>query len=226
MDIHTSELAETTGAQIDAVTRNLSRRDIDGESGRVLTLSQTYPTSQADLWNAVTTADRISRWLMPITGDLRLGGHYQLEGNAGGEILECAEPTTIAVTWEYGGDVSWVTVRLSGDENSATLEVEHAALVDDADWKQFGPGAVGIGWDSMFLGLNLHLSSGASMDAAEAMAWMESADGIRFMTRSSDAWREANIAAGEKESDANEAAARCLAAYTGVGPDPAEGVAG
>jgi hypothetical protein len=78
----------------------------------------------------------------------------------------------------------------------------------------------------MLLGLNLHLSGGASLDPAEAMAWVESADGIRFMTRSSDAWRDASIAAGEKKADADAAAARCLAAYTGVGPDPAEGVAG
>ncbi|MFU8947458.1 SRPBCC family protein [Mycetocola zhadangensis] len=226
MDINSSELTETTGAQIGAVTRTLSRRDVDGESGRVMTISQTYPTSLNDLWNAVTTGDRISRWLMPISGDLTLGGHYQLEGNAGGEILECAEPNTLAVTWEYGGDVSWVNARLTGDETSATLEVEHVALVDDADWKQFGPGAVGIGWDQMLLGLNLHLSGGASLDPAEAMAWVESADGVRFMTRSSDAWRDASIAAGEKKADADAAAARCLAAYTGVGPDPAEGVAG
>ena len=226
MDINSTELLESTDAQIGAVTRKLSRRDVDGESGRVLTISQTYPTSQADLWNAVTTGDRISRWLMPITGDLQLGGHYQLEGNAGGEILECSEPNLLEVTWEHGGDVSWVTARLTGDDSSATLEVEHTALVDDADWKQFGPGAVGIGWDSMLLGLQLHLSSGASLDAAEAMAWMESPDGIRFMTRSSDAWRDASIAAGEKKADADAAAARCLAAYTGVGPDPAEGVTG
>ena len=226
MDINSTELLESTDAQIGAVTRKLSRRDVDGESGRVLTISQTYPTSQADLWNAVTTGDRISRWLMPITGDLKLGGHYQLEGNAGGEILECSEPHLLEVTWEYGGDVSWVTARLTGDDTSATLEVEHTALVDDADWKQFGPGAVGIGWDSMLLGLQLPPSRGASLDAAEAMAWMESPDGIRFMTRSNDAWRDANIAAGEKKADADAAAARCLAAYTGVGPDPAEGVTG
>ncbi|MCP2031045.1 uncharacterized protein YndB with AHSA1/START domain [Okibacterium sp. HSC-33S16] len=226
MDTNSSELTEATGAQIDAVTRKLSRREIDGENGRVMTISQTYPTSQADLWNAITTGDRISRWLMPITGDLKLGGSYQLEGNAGGDILECAKPHTLAITWEYGGDVSWVTARLTGDESSATLEVEHSALVDDADWKQFGPGALGIGWDSMLLGLALHLSTGASMEPAEAMAWVESEDGIRFMTRSSDAWRDASIAAGEKKVDADAAAARCLAAYTGVGPDPAEGVAG
>ena len=28
----------------------------------------------------------------PISGDLRLGGRYQLQGNAGGEILVCEPP--------------------------------------------------------------------------------------------------------------------------------------
>jgi hypothetical protein len=39
-----------------------------------------YPASQSDLWDAVTNADRIPRWFLPVSGDLRLGGHYQLEG--------------------------------------------------------------------------------------------------------------------------------------------------
>ena len=44
------------------------------------------------MWDAVTSAERIPRWFLPISGDLRLGGRYQLEGNAGGEVLECAPP--------------------------------------------------------------------------------------------------------------------------------------
>jgi hypothetical protein len=29
---------------------------------------------------------------MPISGELRVGGSFQLEGNAGGEILTCEPP--------------------------------------------------------------------------------------------------------------------------------------
>ena len=45
------------------------------------------------MWDACTDPERIGRWFLPVSGDLRLGGRYQLEGNAGGEILRCEPPT-------------------------------------------------------------------------------------------------------------------------------------
>ena len=88
----------------------------DGADTKTVTVSQSYPVGIDELWSAVTDGERISRWLMPISGDLRLGGHYQLEGNAGGTIEECVPPGRIAVTWEYAGDVSWVVATLSGGD--------------------------------------------------------------------------------------------------------------
>jgi uncharacterized protein YndB with AHSA1/START domain len=221
MDTNLHKLHETTDSQIPAVKRSVGSREVGGEDARVVTMTQTYPSAQAEVWNAITSQDRISRWLGPITGDFRLGGRYQIEGNAGGEVLECAEPHTLHVTWEYGGDVSWVTATLSGNEQETTLTVEHVSHVGDEDWRMFGPSAVGIGWDMMFLGLALHLGSGASLNPEESAAWSVSADGIRFMTRSNDGWRAANIAAGESEADATAAAKRCLDAYMGVEAGPA-----
>ena len=220
MDTNLDALHQTTQAQIAAVTRTVGSREVGGEDARIVTLSQTYPAPRAEVWSAITTGDRISRWLGPITGDFRLGGRYQIEGNAGGEVLRCAEPDTLEITWEYGGDVSWVTATLSGDDAATTLEIEHVAHVGDTDWKEYGPGAVGIGWDSMLLGLALHLESGTHLDPEAAAAWSASPDGIRFMTRSGEHWRDANIAAGESEADATAAAERCIVAYTGAGPGP------
>lgn len=220
MDTPLDTLHQTTDRQIPAVNRTVGSRVVGGEDARIVTLTQTYPSPRAEVWNAITTGDRISRWLMPISGDLRVGGRYQLEGNAGGEVLSCAEPDALEVTWEYGGDVSWVTATLTGDDESTTLLIEHVAHVGDEDWKEYGPGAVGIGWDSMLLGLALHLESGVSLDPMEAAAWSASADGIRFMTRSGLAWRDANIEAGESEADASAAAERCIVAYTGAGAGP------
>ena len=67
---------------VGAITREVSARDHDGKPARTVIVSRNYDTTPADLWEAVTTADRIPRWLMPISGDLRLGGRYQLHGNA------------------------------------------------------------------------------------------------------------------------------------------------
>ena len=94
---------------------------------------------------------------MPISGDLKVGGSYQLEGQAGGTVLTCDPPKNFTATWEFGGGVSWIDVSVSSDgPDRARLVIEHIAHVDD-HWDQFGPGAVGMGWDSMVLGLALHL---------------------------------------------------------------------
>lgn len=204
-----------TEGQLGQVERGVETGERDGAATKVVTLEQTYPVSLEQLWDACTRAERISRWLMPVSGDLVLGGHYQLEGNAGGTIERCERPDLLAVTWEYGGDVTWVVATFTGSDERATLRVEHTAHVDQERWEQFGPGAVGIGWDMMLLGLALHLRTGASMDPAEGMAWAASDEGKAFMKESGAAWRDAQVAGGEDAELARASAERCLAAYTG-----------
>src|SRR3954469_8830855 len=104
-------------AQLAAVDRAVATEERDGEPMRVQTLVQTYPSPIDDLWDALTSADRIGRWFIPVTGDLRLGGHYQFEGNAGGIVQTCEPPqggtASFSLTWAYGGTGdTWVTVRL------------------------------------------------------------------------------------------------------------------
>ena len=161
---------------------------------------------------------RYLRWFLPISSDLRLGGRYQLQGNAGGEITRCESPRHLAVTWEYGGDVSWVTVQLAPDPKGGTrLELEHVAHVGDDRWEQFGPAAVGVGWDLAMMGLGQHLETGASADPQAAMAWMGSPEGKDFMRKCSEAWGKASIAGGTDAAAAKAAAQRTAAFYTGEG---------
>jgi uncharacterized protein YndB with AHSA1/START domain len=202
--------------QIGAVTRQVSP---GGLETRTVTLTQTYASDVDDLWDACTNAERIPRWFLPVHGDLRLGGRYQLEGNAGGTIEECEPPTRFRATWEFGGGTSWIEVRLTADGPERTrLELAHTAPVDE-HWTQFGPGAVGIGWELGLVGLSLHVASGDAVDAERVEAWTRSADGLRFMTLSSDAWRDADIASGTPSGVAAAAARRTIAAYTGAAPD-------
>ena len=72
-----------------AVERSVSVLHRDGKPARAVTLSRSYETTIEDLWDAVTNGERIPRWFLPISGDLELGGRYQLEGNAGGVITAC-----------------------------------------------------------------------------------------------------------------------------------------
>src|SRR5437588_687924 len=138
--------------QISAVERRVGSRVLDAGQARVVTITQTYDAEVEDVWDAVTDAERIPRWFLPVTGDLRLGGRYQFEGQAGGLIQRCDPPTAFDATWEYGGDVSWIEVRLSAVGGGTQLQLEHIAHVDDERWVEFGPGAVGVGWDLAIMG--------------------------------------------------------------------------
>src|SRR2546427_1558764 len=173
---------------IGAVTRGISSREKDGRPARVLVATRTYDTSVEDLWDALTNPERIPRWFLPISGDLQLGGRYQLEGNANGEILQCEPPHHLGLTWGMHGQVSWVNVHLSEDPAGGThLRLEHIAHVPDDLWDQFGPGAVGVGWDQALFGLDQHLSTGATVSAKEAVAWLSSDEGRSFVRHSSEA---------------------------------------
>lgn len=203
---------------IGAVTRQVSSREYDGKLARVIVATREYDTDREDLWDALTSAERIPRWFLPISGDLRLGGRYQLEGNAGGEINECDPPRYLAVTWEMRGEVSWVNVELSEQTDGKTLlRLEHIAHVPDDFWDQFGPGAVGVGWDGALLGLDQHFKTRAAVDPKSAPAWMASDEGKSFLRLSSEAWCAASIESGTDATAARAAAERTTAFYTGEG---------
>jgi uncharacterized protein YndB with AHSA1/START domain len=205
--------------QINAVRRQVGSRTLEAGEARTVIVSQVYDSPAQDVWDACTNPDRIGRWFLPITGELRVGGRYQLQGNAGGVIESCNPPKSFSATWEYGGDVTWIEVRVTVEPDGSTrLVLEHIAHVDDHRWAQFGPGAVGVGWDMGLLGLATHLSSGATADLQEVASWATSAEGRQFMSASSERWCEASIAAGTDEAGARAAAAATTAAYTGTGP--------
>ena len=89
--------------QINSVRRTLGSRVLEGGEARSVTISQVYDTDPDDLWDACTNAERIPRWFLPVSGELKLGGQYQFEGNAGGTIERCDPPKSYAATWEFGG---------------------------------------------------------------------------------------------------------------------------
>ncbi len=206
--------------EINAVRRQVGTRVLEAGEARTVTVTRTYAAEVEDVWDACTNPERVPRWFLPVSGDLREGGHYQLEGNASGTILRCNPPHGFSATWEYGGEVSWIELRLVPEANGHTrFELEHTAPLDPERWMQFGPGAVGVGWDLALPGLGKHLATGASVNPSEAAAWTMSEEGKQFMALSSEAWRDASIAAGTDPEMARAAAARTTAFYTGA-PDP------
>jgi uncharacterized protein YndB with AHSA1/START domain len=210
--------------QLKSVTRAIRTEDHEGEPARIQTLEQLYPAPLDDVWEAVTTADRIARWFLPIEGDLEVGGSYQLVGNAGGKVLECAPPADgtaeYRITWEFGGSVTWVTVRLAAEGEQTRFELEHIAPVSGVPeemWETYGPGATGVGWDGGLLGLGLHLgATEGSLAPSEAEAWAATDEGKSFYRGAADGWAVAQVAAGTDADTAQRNADATYGAYTGT----------
>lgn len=199
------------------VTREIRTGERDGAPTRIAVARRTYTTDRPDLWEAVTTADRIARWFLPVSGDLSVGGRYQLEGNAGGTVERCDAPERFAVTWEFGGSVSWLEVSLTETDDGTVLELVHEASVPQELWDQYGPGATGVGWDLGLVGLGLHVAApGAPFDPKAAEAWSLSPEGVEFARLAAAGWADAAIAAGDEPDAARAAAERTVAFYTTV----------
>jgi len=193
-------------SQLKAISRQVERQptaDGAGELVRVL-LRRRYDSPLEDVWEAVTDPDRMKRWFLPVSGDLRVGGSFQLEGNAGGEILACEPPRLLRVT--FGDPNSIVELRLTaqGDGDTA-LELEHTVPIEIA---QSGAGAlwVGPGWDGALLGLGLFLGGEAVGDPVAAA---NSPEAQAFSKASVRAWAAV-------VEDSGTATAEQLAAATEV----------
>lgn len=117
----------------------------------------------------------------------------------------------------------WLEVRLSPAADGKTLLVlEHTAYPPEGFWEKFGPGAVGVGWDLVLLGLGLHLPTGAALPEYQAEEWAVSDEGKTYSRSASEAWADAAIAGGEAPDVARARAAQTSAFYTGE-PPPDQG---
>ncbi len=216
----TNDLPEhLVAGQLDSVSRSVTSRRGESTVTSTLEISQVYPTDAADLWDAVTTAERLARWFAPVHGDLRLGGSYQVEGNAGGVVQTCEPPSRFTATWVMGEPASLIDVRVEPvDEHSARLRLIHSGEGDAGFWDTYGPGALGVGWDLGLLGLAGYLATGDTGRPADVEAWGAGEQARRFITGSSTRWVAAAVAGGEEPETASAAGERTTAFYTAQPP--------
>jgi uncharacterized protein YndB with AHSA1/START domain len=172
-------------SQIEAIDREVARREGAGGEEVSVLISRTYDSAIEDVWDALTDPERVKRWFMPLSGDLRPGGAFQLEGNAGGDILECEAPNRLKVS--FGGPASLVELRLTPEgDNLTILELEHTVPIEMA---QSGAGAlfVGPGWDGGFVALDLYLRGQVADDPVAAA---NSPEGLELSRQAVDVWTE------------------------------------
>ena len=191
---------------LSAVHREVSAKP-ETETVRVL-LRRSYDAEIDDVWSAVTDPERVRRWFLPLTGDLRAGGTFHLEGNAGGDILDCEPPRLLRVT--FGGPTSIVELRLTSDgerDGATVLELDHSVPLEMAG-SAAGALYVGPGWDGAVLGLGLFLA-GELIEDPVAMA--NSLEVQEFSLQSLRLWaaiaRESNTATEDEIQAASEVSA-------------------
>ena len=207
--------------ELAAAHREMGKGTVPAGEAYTVELRRRYDAEIEDVWDAITSPERLPRWLKPVTGDLRLGGRFELEGMGHGEILRCDPPRLLKVSWLYGPDAeAWpgtseVEVRLApGPTGDTEFELIHAAVVGEPSFPTYGPGAGGVGWD---LGL-LTLARLLADDEIENLDEFEkSPEGREFSRRSAAAWGQAHLAAG---GDPEQVAAAVEATTKFYVPDP------
>jgi len=110
--------------------------------------------------------------------------------------------------------VSWLQVTLTPAPDGTVFELVHEAPVEPGMWEQFGPGAVGVGWDLALMGLGVHLETGEAIDPAEGQAFALTPEGVALVRAAATDWAEAAARDGDDRTAAMEAAERTIAFYT------------
>jgi uncharacterized protein YndB with AHSA1/START domain len=110
-------------------TPELQHRAIPAGEARVAIFQRTYDASIEDVWDACTNPDRLRRWYVPVTGELRVGGAFQQAGMGSGDVVSCEVPHWLKLSLGKGADE--IELRLSSNENGTTaLELQHATTID------------------------------------------------------------------------------------------------
>jgi len=209
--------------ELATVHRVMGKGSVPAGEAYTVELRRRYDAEVEEIWDAITSPERLRRWLKPVTGDLRLGGKFELEGGEHGEILRCEPPRRLKVSWLYGPDAdAWpgtseVEVRLTpGPTGDTEFELIHAAVIGEPSFPTYGPGAGGVGWDLGLLALARFLTSD---EAADLTDFDKSPEGREFSRRSAAAWGKAHLAAG---GDPEQVAAAVAATTKFYVPDLAD----
>ena len=207
MNFDFSSIATNIQREVHAITK-------DGKSLRSVTLSCDLKTVIDPLWVAITHKDVLEKWFQPVTGELKLGGRFQIQDNAAGSVVSCQSGESYSITWEFAGDVSWVDVSLVALEHSSVrLSIAHTMNFSE-HWTHYGPGATGVGWELSLYGLAFFLLHPDEQKFDE-MEFVSSQLGKSTIEQSSEGWTQADITSGTPAEHAQQAAHRTVAFYTG-----------
>ena len=138
----------------------LRRRMIPAGMARVAVFTRTYATTVEDLWYACTNPERLRRWYVPVTGDLRVGGRFEQVNMGSGTILVCDAPRLLKLSLGGGADEIELRLLSGPGDGTTTLELHHATTLDTHEIGGQAYDAIfcmGGGYYPRLLALDLHL---------------------------------------------------------------------
>ena len=95
-----------------------------------------------DVWAAFASPDRLGRWFLPVSGDFRLGGSYQFEGNAGGRNVAQKETGKRTARFEGAGVLQAFELELQRETCQTEVFRPHLQNGRDAHVRGDGPGCL------------------------------------------------------------------------------------
>lgn len=154
-----------------------SMRRLDEKHGSVR-VEDLYETDIHDLWSALTTPERLARWIAEVEGDLRVGGairaSFTSTWEGPGRIDVCDAPSRLLLTMQPGTDEEGVIeARLTPEGGKTRLVIEERGLP-----LEFLPGH-GAGWQAHVEDLAHYLAGGESQWKAR---WEELTPSYEAMT--------------------------------------------
>lgn len=153
------------------------------------TFRHRYRTTIDDLWSALTTPDRVGRWLGSVVERSADGTSYLINIGSGPDLAparlvvrRCVAPTELVVDWEWQGEpTSRVSATLrSVDHDQVELTLRHGGISS-------APLVVGYGGGWEWCLLALGVEAGAESWTAEQLddheraaqdAWRHTLEGI------------------------------------------------
>ena len=207
--------------QISTVERRVGRRTLEAGEARTVTIAALRHAARGPV-GRVHQPRAHPRWFLPVTGDLRLGGRYAFEGNASRHDRALrAAPLVQRDLGVRRRRSSWIELASRPTRRRHPVRARPHRPRRRRDWAQFGPGAVGVGWDLGVLGLTCTSATASRSARAAAPGGIRGGSGVQHAL-------ERGLGRGQHRRrdgprcGAGGRGARTTAAYTGE-PAPDRG---
>jgi uncharacterized protein YndB with AHSA1/START domain len=122
-------------------------------------IEDTFDTDIDDLWSAIVNPARLARWVADVTGDLRVGGHFDATFTSGwvgsGTVDVCEAPRLLHVTLDPGDDYD---MPMTLQASLTTQGGKTRLTVEDSGFSREDLPGHGAGWQAHFEDLSAYLT--------------------------------------------------------------------